>query len=368
MKSKLNTVSIFILIYSSYVLFSNAGTLPSINPSETVVIGETKILTLSASGGSSDEPDYDAPCPPWAIVVDSTVWSWFSSGSAIGITPNGNSVEVKGISIGEGEVYVNRNDFYSDASGTTSNVGSGVPSPDSTHTTLHVVKPEKLDSEKWFYVDNPASPIPPGIEHIRFWIIGNPGGVSYEWNISGPAQLEMLSYAPNKDVILAKATGGSDEISIEASVDGRTLGEVNTEIFTVIFAGNNLTSAVFFDDGLQLGWDQYNLFSIRDSNGGLIPEDIGLNENFGSRAKYIFNTWPSPEEVNATTSIGGGIDHYQIKKYTWQVLVTPNPEKDNSDRVFKINQKYRVGSSTSGQGTLIQEHQLIYYKGHVSIE
>lgn len=345
-----------------------AGLEPTITPNGDIILGETKSLTFSGSGGQSDAPDYEAPCPPWTLVSESDFWNWSSSGNAINITPSGNTADVYGTQVGEGTIYVNRNDSYSDATAPNAVTDEGTPSPDSASTTVHVVKPALLDNAKWFYFGNPENPVPGSIEQVRFWIIGNPGEVSYSWTKEGPLEFETLSYSANNDVIMARATDGPSSVSVTAHANGNNLGEIDTEIYIADFAGNGLNSVQFVDDGWVIGWDQYNMFSIRDSNGGLIPEGIGINETFSTRNNYISNTWPSPAQVNATTETGGGIDHYGVKKLVFQVLVNPTPESGNSDKVFKIKQQYRIGSSTSGQGTLIQEHYVVFHKGHASIE
>ncbi len=137
----------------------HAGSPPSIDPSPKAYVGVGKDLNVSASGGSSDDPDYDAPCPPWTIVADTEIWTWTVNGPAT-ILGSGPAITLTGTSVGDVSVTVNKNDEYKDKS-TPPVQDNGTPSAESAPPLrVHVLEAKAADEKKWYYFEHPQLPAP----------------------------------------------------------------------------------------------------------------------------------------------------------------------------------------------------------------
>jgi len=346
-----------------------AGDAPWISPNYDYVIGVNKTLDVYCGGGSSDEPDYAAPCPPWSLSSGTEVWNWTLGGPG-SKSGDEDQITVTATGVGSISVSVNRNDTYSDETQPDPTTDSGVVSPDSETLSILAVEVKEQDSsKKWFYFGNPSSPIPTDVEQHLFYVDGGypPQGSRYDWSAS--ISTFQDHYPGNCGQLVKAKSSGSGNVDVEANWGSEGLGVVSLAIRTAEWNGNGLSSAVWFNDGWSMGWDQYNSFSIKDSEGDLIEENIGLNEQFLNRNNSTSgNNWPTPNQVNASTETGGGVDHYGIKQRIIAITLDPVPSENNGQAVFSITQKYRIGSSSSGDGQLINEHTLTYHRGYVSIQ
>lgn len=337
-------------------------------PGSGYVIGVEKTLDVYTGGGSSDEPDYEPSCPPWILKADTTTWNWSLNGPGQQ-SGNEDPITVSPTGVGTITVKVNRNDSYEDGS-TPPEVGDGVPSDDSDELSILAVEVKDQEPDKkWFYFENPSSPVPTDVEQHICYVDGGfpPQGSRYDWS----AQISTFQdhYPGNQGQLVKAKSSGSGGVDIEVKWGSEELGTLRKVIRTAVWDQNGLGSPVWFNDGWSMGWYQHNSFVIKDSEGDIIVDDIGLNEQFSNRNDLTpNNNWPSPKQVNATTHLGGGVDHYGITQRIIAITLDPVPAEGDSQKVFKLKQQYRIGSSSSGDGQFINEHTLIYHRGYASIE
>lgn len=356
--------ALFICVMPSALV---AGEAPWISPDQDYVIGVGKTLGVYSGGGSSDEPDYDPPCPPWSLKAGSETWNWSLSGPG---NKSGDEDQITVTATGQGEitVKVNRNDTYKDDS-SPAQEGEGTPSADSGELSITVATVADQDpNKKWFYFENPSSPVPPDIEQKIFTVDAPPpNGSRYDWSGTGvlfddvglnTAGMAVTAHSQNGGQVTSISKWGSEEI-----------GEIVCTVRTPVWVSNGLGPSNWFNDFWSMGWYQHNSFLIKDSEGDLIAEGIGLNEQFSEKDNLnSWNNWGTPNQVNAQTELGGGVDQYGITQRVFGPTLSPLPDENNGQAVYSIRQKYRIGSSTSGDGQLINDHKLTFHRGYATIQ
>ena len=150
---------------------AGAGEGPAVAPNTFQVVGIDKEITLTASDGSSDEPDFDPACPPWSLIEGSTTWNWTITGNIIQ-NPSANSITLTGQEVGKSTAVASRNDRYQDKSQPPV-TADGVPSSDSSPPVdVYTVKVKETDSHKIFYCNRPAHPTPVDLETKRYEVEG----------------------------------------------------------------------------------------------------------------------------------------------------------------------------------------------------
>jgi len=351
-----------------------AGVAPWISPNYDYVIGEGKILDVYCGGGSSDEPDYEAPCPPWSLSSGTEVWNWTLSGPG-SKSGDENQITVTSTGVGPITVSVNRNDTYSDEKQPDPTTDSGVVSAESDEITIYSVIAKAADNQKVYFFNHPSHPYPSDVEEKNFVAeglenVGTPVG-RIDWSAS-PQCLEFTDNVGGSGgtYVVANSTAASENCTVTASWGSETLGTVNVQIieFSEISQGPYTWSPI--DEWNLFGWDSTLDWIVLGSDGRAI-DGVGVNEEFGPFTNDNPNNWPRPSEFSGVIESGVFGDHYSIVSPNFGPFVlapAPDPTGSSGLKLISANQSYYIGSKNTGDGVKMRSHTLAFCRGYPQIE
>jgi hypothetical protein len=357
-----------------------ASVAPWISPNYDYVIGEGKILDVYCGGGSSDEPDYEAPCPPWSLSSGTEVWNWTLSGPG-SKSGDENQITVTSTGVGAITVSVNRNDTYSDEKQPDPTTDSGVVSADSETLSVCAVKLSDPDqNKKLYFFGGPDEPFPYNVEQKRFIIINGENSPSvFTWTAS-PNRIAFVPAdgAAKEEDVMAHAVGsnGPSETTIQVKWGS---SEIDTRGINILYFGSIALETDYtnwWDYGIAQGYETHFIWLVKDQLGASIA-GVGVNENFdySQKTDHISNNWFGNGMItrNDDTSAAG---YFEDQYFVTQRLGNLVPEPVDyewlpnaaSIRVVSVPQKYYIGSKASADGVEMKSHTVIYHRGYATVQ
>lgn len=247
--------------------------------------------------------------------------------------------------------------------------------------TVNVIVPKIVEAprnpqpKKLYYLGNPEHPVPSDLEWKDYNVQGisnlNPSSLSFK---SEPPILMFVSESNVKETFSVRATASNaDEPTklflkwngvdvASTSVKIRTKGEIKPF--------HELDSYEYTDLIVYVGYNHWRGIQAVDNFDDPMSF-VGINEElfYNDRIDNVENNWFSAYKVNANEILfaggtitdrygvhGGNLIPYPVDKDVF-TNIAPN-------LVSSVSQKYRIGSSTTGEGLLFRKHKILYRRGY----
>lgn len=247
------------------------------------------------------------------------------------------------------------------ATATNTEVESGSPQT----FTATAVKIEQDYNLWWFNGENAAN----YHEEVTLTANGTTTG-SFHWTVT--AGTDKVNFENDTDDITlnndndvgVKSTAASatnNDVSIQLAINGQN---VCTHQITVYAPTSSPVIAGPTDSSWGPGFQTLYTMEVRDQFGTQLPNDIEVNEDFGTWVSdFAGENWPEPSPNGVMAAGAQFTDTYA---YQWQGA-TPqpvNPIDPNANvTVQHAPQYYRAGNTTIGDGIQVKTHTLQFYRG-----
>jgi hypothetical protein len=212
-----------------------------------------------------------------------------------------------------------------------------------------------------------------------------PPGTTWTWKTSSALNVQENTGTSQPDGYVIGVAGssqlGSDWVQISYSLNGVTWDSPMHGSYTVLkpstmarISTSNLP-AYYYNPNTQTyipdGYSTEIKYKLFDQLNDEMPS-TGVNESFGTFVSdFAGENWPTPNATGKITDVNGQFpDTYHV--YNLEGTFQPDPQGPSdplgTTKVQHGSQAYYAGSSTPGQGCLIETGTLQYYLDHADHE